>query len=174
MRWLSTLVLLLFATLALADITGTARVIDGDTLDIEGQRIRLHGIDAPESRQTCLVGHEVWLCGQEATRALESFIGGSPVTCQEQDVDRYGRTIATCRVRGARKEIEDMVRGKRIYIMTARRMISGEVLKYRNEFLIHGRYETRFTNSSEFCLTMPRYPNGVRTRISGVKGQRPC
>jgi hypothetical protein len=95
-------------------------------------------------------------------------------TCQEQDVDRYGRTIATCRVRGARKEIEDMVRGKRIYIMTARRMISGEVLKYRNEFLIHGRYETRFTNSSKFCLTMPRYPNGVRARISGVKGQRPC
>ena len=113
MRWLSTLVLLLFATPALADITGTARVIDGDTIDIEGERIRLHGIDAPETFQTCLVGHEVWLCGQEATQALENLIGGAPVTCQEQGVDRYGRTIATCRVRGVDIEAWMGLRGSR-------------------------------------------------------------
>jgi endonuclease YncB( thermonuclease family) len=47
------------AALVLADITGPATVIDGDTIDIEGRRIRLYGIDAPESRQTCLVGHAV-------------------------------------------------------------------------------------------------------------------
>ncbi len=85
---------------ALADITGPARVIDGDTIDIAGQRIRLHAIDAPENGQTCLVGFEAWMCGQKATEALETFIGGSPVTCQEQGVDRYGRTIAACSVRG--------------------------------------------------------------------------
>ena len=47
--------LALLPAVALAeDITGTASVIDGDTIDIHGTRIRLHGIDAPESRQTCL------------------------------------------------------------------------------------------------------------------------
>ena len=77
-----------------------ARVIDGDTIEVAGERIRLHGIDAPESGQTCVVGLEVWLCGQKADHALYNFIGTSPMTCQEQGIDRYGRTIATCSVRG--------------------------------------------------------------------------
>ena len=51
-------------------LTGPARVIDGDTLDMGGVRIRLHGIDAPESEQSCRVGGNRWSCGREATRAL--------------------------------------------------------------------------------------------------------
>ncbi len=46
--------------------------------------------------------------------------------------------------------------GKRAYIMTAKRMISGDVLKYRNGFFIPGRYETCFRCSSNFALTLPR------------------
>ncbi len=66
----------------------TASVIDGDTIEIHGQRIRFHGIDAPESRQTCVAGGEEWRCGQEAALALAELIGRSPVTCRERNVDR--------------------------------------------------------------------------------------
>jgi endonuclease YncB( thermonuclease family) len=76
---------------AQADITGTASVIDGDTIEINGQRIRFHGIDAPESKQTCVAGGEVWHCGQQASLALSDFIGPSPVACEERGADRYGR-----------------------------------------------------------------------------------
>ena len=91
---------LVFPVSALADITGTASIIDGDTIEIHGQRIRFHGIDAPESRQTCVSGGEVWRCGQQAALALSDFIRRSPVVCQEQGKDRYGRIIAVCSVRG--------------------------------------------------------------------------
>lgn len=84
----------------LADIAGTASVIDGDTIEIHGQRIRLHGIDAPEARQTCVVGSEAWRCGQQATFALADMIGQSPVRCKERDVDRYGRVVAVCYIQG--------------------------------------------------------------------------
>ena len=65
------LLLTLLPTLALADVTGQARVIDGDTIEVAGERIRLHGIDAPESGQRCRrLGHaQVWLyCGRQLSR----------------------------------------------------------------------------------------------------------
>jgi endonuclease YncB( thermonuclease family) len=55
--------LCLLATPALADMTGTALVIDGDTIEMYGQRIRLHGIDAPESRQLCRRDGKLWTRG---------------------------------------------------------------------------------------------------------------
>ncbi|MDB6455118.1 thermonuclease family protein [Falsirhodobacter sp. 20TX0035] len=77
-----------------------ARVIDGDTLQMGKDRVRLHGIDAPESRQTCRRGRRIWACGQEATRALERLIGASQVTCQKRATDRYGRSVSECHAGG--------------------------------------------------------------------------
>lgn len=96
---------------AWADITGPPRVIDGDTLDIGGNWMRLYGIDAPESRQTCIADGVTWSCGQHATAALIAFIGGVPVRCEEQGTDRYGRTIATCYVQGENIEAWLVVNG---------------------------------------------------------------
>jgi endonuclease YncB( thermonuclease family) len=62
-----------------ADITGKPRVVDGDTLVISGERIRLHGIDSPETRQTCTNDGKASKCGREATAALVTRIGARAV-----------------------------------------------------------------------------------------------
>ena len=78
-------------------IIGVASVIDGDTIEIRGQRIRLFGIDAPESSQLCVrLTGEPWRRGQQASFALADRIGRAAVTCQPRDLDRYGRVIAVC------------------------------------------------------------------------------
>ena len=93
--------LLVFAVslpaLAAEPLVGTASVIDGDTIEIHGQRIRLHGIDAPESRQECTrLDGTTWRCGQQAALTLSDRIGRSIVRCDPRDRDRYGRIIAIC------------------------------------------------------------------------------
>jgi len=86
----------MLVTLALADVEGKARVVDGDTIVINGDRIRLHGIDAPEQIQTCLVANIKWQCGFEATSALERLIADQEVYCAGKKRDRYKRLIAVC------------------------------------------------------------------------------
>lgn len=73
------------------------RVVDGDTLEIEGVSYRLHGIDAPEHGQKCnKVSGSSWACGEEATKFLISLTQGKSVVCENKGDDIYGRTIAIC------------------------------------------------------------------------------
>ena len=92
--------LCLLATPALADVAGVATVIDGDTIEVHGQRIRLHGIDAPESRQLCRLDGKLWPCGKDAANALAKKIARRPVTCEDLGRDRYKRMVARCTVAG--------------------------------------------------------------------------
>ncbi len=62
--------------------TGKPRVIDGETIEIAGERTRLDGIDAPEAKQECTAGGTQWACGQEATFALARIIETHWVTCK--------------------------------------------------------------------------------------------
>lgn len=79
-----------------AAIMGQASVIDGDTIEIHGQRIRLSGIDAPESSQLCELSGKKYRCGQKAAFALDDLISGKTVRCEEKDRDRYKRIVGEC------------------------------------------------------------------------------
>ena len=80
-----------------ADLKGKPRIIDGDTIEIAGERIRLHGIDAPETKQTCQKNDGTeYRCGEMATFALAEIIETHWITCKGETVDRYKRRIATC------------------------------------------------------------------------------
>lgn len=78
-------------------ISGAFYVVDGDTLSIDGRRLRLAGIDAPELRQNCSQQNQQWNCGRDARTALAGLIGGSDATrCSGSGKDRYGRLLVDC------------------------------------------------------------------------------
>jgi endonuclease YncB( thermonuclease family) len=96
------LMLLLLSSTAFAnDFVGQASVIDGDTLEIHGTRIRLWGVDAPESSQLCRgADSNLYRCGANAANDLDTFIARQPVKCTPISEDQYGRSVATCSVGG--------------------------------------------------------------------------
>ena len=105
MRFRRLALVLFFAAVPVTavELAGRASVIDGDTIEIHGQRIPLYGIDAPESAQQCErkpapaeAEGKSWPCGRRAAFALADHIGARTVTCTPKDRDRYGRIVAVC------------------------------------------------------------------------------
>ena len=83
-------------------LQGALRVIDGDTFDLGGVRIRLQGIDAPELRDVCVdaAGHE-WACGDWATGQLRQLLRDGRLTCHDLGERSYNRVVARCELDGA-------------------------------------------------------------------------
>ncbi len=82
-------------------VQADVRIVDGDTLDLNGERYRINGIDAPEAGQTCRDGSgRAWACGDVATEALYQLTRRGRVTCEALAPDGYGRTIARCTASG--------------------------------------------------------------------------
>lgn len=96
------LILLLVAGVAqAAPLIGRARVVDGDTIVLDGIAIRLIGIDAPETDQKCsdAAGRD-YACGRDAGAALSQWLRGQEVTCTGEARDRYGRRLMRCEFGG--------------------------------------------------------------------------
>ena len=103
LRWLAVAGLMLTVMIPAhahaTDYTGQARIVDGDTVIIGGVRIRFFGIDAPETRQTCLYARgRRYACGQRSTAYLRKLIGGRPVRCVGTGGRSLGRPLARCYV----------------------------------------------------------------------------
>ena len=101
LRFCFVFVCLLLALPVMAGPEGVVRVIDGDTIDVGGTKVRLHGIDAPELDQSCGGnGAPVWPCGAWVRDELRARHEGQWARCDIMDWDRYGRVVAKCYVDG--------------------------------------------------------------------------
>ena len=77
-------------------IYGKAKIIDGDTIHLNGEKIRFSGIDTPEIKQTCIKNNEVIKCGIKAKELLIKAIGNKKINCVREGKDQYKRTLAEC------------------------------------------------------------------------------
>ena len=126
---ISIMILTVVPSIVVSDeVSGSATIVDGDTLRIGSTTIRLYGMDAPETRQTCERAGNSWPCGEESSRKLSQLVGEKMVLCYEIDRDRYGRVVAICRV----GDIE----------LGAAMVLSGLALAYRQYWAEYVRHET--------------------------------
>ena len=88
---------LMFCNISFAD---SLRVVDGDTIVLNGEKIRFSGIDTPELKQTCMNGDEKVFCGKSAKTLLIKKIGNETPECISEGKDAYKRTLAECFVNG--------------------------------------------------------------------------
>lgn len=95
-----TVLLLLFASVVGAqNVSGkqNLKIVDGDSLELDGRRIRLVGIDAPEYSQYCFdADNKKYDCGQKSLEYLKKLAKGKTVKCKVKSVDIYGRDLAIC------------------------------------------------------------------------------
>ena len=87
----------MFCNFGFAD---SLRVVDGDTIVLNGEKIRFSGIDAPELKQTCMNGDEKVFCGKTAKMLLIKKIANETPECISEGKDAYKRTLAECFVNG--------------------------------------------------------------------------
>ena len=92
----------IFLALSVQSWASELRIIDADTIELNGAKVRLNGIDAPEMRQNCEdINLKMYACGVSSKRALQNVIEMTPneiVQCQYLGKDAYGRMIGDCSI----------------------------------------------------------------------------
>ncbi|MBO9449303.1 thermonuclease family protein [Tropicibacter sp. R16_0] len=189
-------VLATFPVVASADLSGSVRVIDADTWDVGGTRVRLHGIDAPELDQTCTrASGQGWDCGAWATQQVRSLYDGRAAQCTRVTQDRYGRTVARCKVQGRdvgqalvtqglafafRAYSTDYVRAEKRAKSAAAGLHSARIAlpwdhragKRAVDDPANCRIKGNISAKGERIFHRPGQPHYSRTRISPAKGER--
>ena len=134
------------------EITGYARIIDGDTIKIDSKKIRLYGIDAPEKKQTCkkpylTIGFfsftKNYLCGQVSTDKLTKKINNQIIKCKIKNVDRYNRLIGECYKKNENLNSWLVSNGYAVaYRKYSKKYISNEIIAKNNKLGIwQGKFE---------------------------------
>ena len=118
---------LLWSNTSFAD---SLRVVDGDTIVLNGEKIRFSGIDTPELKQTCLQGDQEVSCGMSAKMLLAEKIGNNTPECISEGKDAYKRTLAEC-----------FINGESLSVFLVR---SGYAFAYR-------KYSKKFIKDEEFA-----------------------
>ena len=88
---------LMFCNVSFAD---NLKIVDGDTIVLNGEKIRFSGIDTPELKQTCMKGEQKVFCGMFAKMLLIKTIGNETPKCIREGKDAYKRTLAECFING--------------------------------------------------------------------------
>ena len=96
-KFLIIIVSLLCCNISLAN---NLKIVDGDTIVLNGEKIRFSGIDTPELKQTCLHNNEIVDCGMSAKILLIKKIGNKTPECIREGKDVYNRTLAECFING--------------------------------------------------------------------------
>ena len=98
---LSLAMVILAVPVAAKEVTGPAKVLDVQVIEIDGQRIMLFGIDSVMRKQRCMLDGKLWDCWDAAVRNLQILVDQGPATCDAVgDPDVYGRLLARCKING--------------------------------------------------------------------------
>ena len=184
-----------FITVALSQI----KVVDADTIILNKEKIRLYGIDAPETEQNCYVNKEAWPCGKQATEYLKKLLEEAPIPsllCEISSQDRYGRSIGVCYV-GDKNINRDLVENgwalayreySRDYIQNEKLASKRKIGIWQGDFVEPWKWrrgvrtkETKkigcqikgnISSSGEKIYHVPHSKNYLKTKISSSKGER--
>ena len=184
-----------FITVALGQI----KVVDADTIILNKEKIRLHGIDAPESEQYCYVNKKSWPCGKRATEYLKKLLEGVSIPSLHCDIfskDRYGRSIGVCYI-GDKNINSNLVENgwalayreySRDYIPNEKLASKRKIGVWQGDFVEPWKWRlgVRFkeakkvgchikgniSSNGEKIYHLPNSKNYLKTKISPSKGER--
>ena len=160
-----------FSTPAAAQaLTGIAHSIDGDSLTLGEQGVRLFGIDAPEYHQTCEVKFSAWACGTDAAVALRSAIDGRLVTCIARDRDVYGRSVSQCLVDG--RDVAAAIVRQGLAIVLENGRTDYAILEEQAKRSQLGIWGSKFITPAEYRSAQAREPKRAVQAVHAVPWRR--
>jgi len=156
-------------------IVGKAKVLDGDTIEISGRRIRLFGIDAPENGQTCTIKRKPFRCDQAATSALADKIGAHMIECEPKDLDIYSRIVSVCFIEGEDINAWMVAKGwalayrqySRDYVSQEERASKAKLGMWQGEFELPWDWRQKVSQSNARLQSGDKQPNSTPCVIKG-------